>query len=310
MKVHHNIDEFFTNLQVVLTQGTFDGVHYGHQQILKKLVADAKDVDGESVLLTFYPHPRLVLYPNDNDLKLLSTLNEKIALVEELGVDHLVVLPFTKELSRLSPEMFVRSILVDRLKVSKLIIGYDHRFGRNREGSLQDMQGFAREYGFELEEIRAQDIDDCIVSSTKIRNALLAGNVMEAENLLGRPYSISGVVVHGTKQGKLLGYPTANIEVNSEYKLIPANGVYAVKIKLADRIYGGMLNIGDNPTFIDKKWSIEVHIFEFQKDIYNQTVEISFIQKMRDELKFASKEKLIQQLKLDEINAREIVRKN
>lgn len=307
MKVHHHIDSFDAVGPVVLTQGTFDGVHYGHQQILKRVVAEARACNGESVLLTFYPHPRLVLYPNDNDLKLLNTLEEKIALVEALGIDHLVVLPFTKEFSRISPEQFVSSILINKLRIRKMIIGYDHRFGRNREGSLKDMQRYAAQFNFSLEEIPAQDIEDCIVSSTKIRTALLSGDVVEARALLGRPYSVKGTVVHGSKKGKELGYPTANIEVDSKFKLIPSNGVYAVKAQLGGKEFGGMLNIGDNPTFHDKKWSIEVHIFEFSGDAYNQSIEIAFIEKMRNEMKYSSVDLLIEQMRKDEVNARNII---
>lgn len=310
MKVHHHINEFNPLGPIILTQGTFDGVHYGHQQILKRVVNEAKKVGGESVLLTFFPHPRLVLYPNDNDLKLLNSLEERIELVESLGVDHMVILPFTKDFSRLSPEEFVRDILVSKLKIQKLIIGYDHRFGKNRKGSFADMTRFAKQFGFELEEINAQEISDCTVSSTKIRNALLEGEIQEANTLMGRPYSLKGEVMHGSKKGKELGYPTANILVEATYKLIPANGVYAVKIHLDDKEYSGMLNIGDNPTFDDKNWSIEVHIFEFDKNIYNQTVEISFIQRMRDEIKFSSVDELVEQMKDDELNAKRILKEN
>ncbi|MBR9860917.1 bifunctional riboflavin kinase/FAD synthetase [bacterium] len=310
MKVYRDIEDFNCNKPVVLTQGTFDGVHFGHRKILQKVVADAKSIGGESVLLTFYPHPRLVLYPADNDLKLLNTLNEKSELVQEIGIDHLVVLPFTKKLSRLKPEFFVRDILVNKLHVQKLIIGYDHRFGRNREGSLEDMIRFSKEYGFTVEEISAQDVDQSIVSSTKIRKALLAGDVHHASEWLGRPYKFQGEVVHGMNIGHDLGYPTANIKIESEYKLVPKNGVYAVKVKVLGKEWRGMLNIGYNPTFTDKNWSIEVHIFEFHKNIYNQSVEIAFVQRMRDELKFNSKEELIQQLKLDEINAKKILNIN
>lgn len=308
MKVHHHINEFDPLGPVVLTQGTFDGVHYGHQQILKRVVSQAKAMDGESVLLTFFPHPRLVLYPDDNDLKLLNSLEERIELVEKLGVDHMVILPFTKEFAKLSPEEFVREILVNKLKVKKLIIGYDHRFGKNRRGSFKDMLRFSKLFGFSLEEITAQEIADCTVSSTKIRKALLDGDVNEANALIGRPYTLKGEVMHGSKKGKELGYPTANIHVEAQYKLIPSNGVYAVKIYHDDREYTGMLNIGDNPTFADKNWSIEVHIFEFDKNIYNQTVEIAFIQRMRDEMKFSSVDELIQQMKEDEVNAKEILK--
>lgn len=308
MKVHHHINEFDPLGPVVLTQGTFDGVHYGHQQILKRVVSQAKAMDGESVLLTFFPHPRLVLYPDDNDLKLLNSLEERIELVEKLGVDHMVILPFTKEFAKLSPEEFVREILVNKLRVKKLIIGYDHRFGKNRRGSFKDMLRFSKLFGFSLEEITAQEIADCTVSSTKIRKALLDGDVNEANALIGRPYTLKGEVMHGSKKGKELGYPTANIHVEAQYKLIPSNGVYAVKIYHDDREYTGMLNIGDNPTFADKNWSIEVHIFEFDKNIYNQTVEIAFIQRMRDEMKFSSVDELIQQMKEDEVNAKEILK--
>lgn len=310
MKVHHHINDFNPLGPVILTQGTFDGVHFGHQQILKRVVKEAKENGGESVLLTFFPHPRLVLYPNDNDLKLLNSLEERIELVEELGVDHMVILPFTKDFSRLTPEEFVKDILVNKLKLKKLIIGYDHRFGKNRRGSFKDMQRFSKLYDFELEEISAQEISDCTVSSTKIRTALLEGDVQEASVLMGRPYTIRGEVMHGSKKGKELGYPTANIHVDAAYKLIPANGVYAVTIKLAGAEYSGMLNIGDNPTFDDKNWSIEVHIFEFNKNIYNQTVEISFIERMRDELKFSSVDQLIEQMKDDELNAKRILKEH
>ena len=307
MKIYHNIDDFVPTKPVVLTQGTFDGVHYGHRRILQRVVNEAKKIGGESILLTFYPHPRLVLYPQDNDLKLLSTLSEKGKLVRDIGIDHMIVLPFTKKLSRLKPEFFVRDILVTKLQVRKLIIGYDHRFGRNREGDLVAMTRYAKDYGFELEEIPAQDVDESIVSSTKIRKALISGDVAEAHRYLGRMYSLSGKVVHGSEKGHELGYPTANIEIESEYKLIPANGVYAVEVNLASGKMGGMLNIGYNPTFPDKNWSIEVHIFEFNDDLYNQDLEIAFVQRMRDEIKFDSREQLILQLKKDEIEAKAIL---
>ncbi len=251
----------------------------------------------------------MVLYPHDNDLKLLTDLDEKIALIESLGIDHMIVLPFTKEFSRMTPRQFVKEVLVAKIKLTKLIIGYDHRFGRNREGSLSDMEKFAAEYGFDLQEITAQDVDDCIVSSTTIRNALLNGKVDEAARFLGRHYCLSGHVQHGDKRGKSMGYPTLNIGPDSDYKLIPVNGVYAIRMLYNDMEYGGMLNIGDNPTFADKKWSIEAHIFGFGKSIYNQKVELSFIERMREEQRFESVEDLIRQMKEDEVHAREILKK-
>jgi riboflavin kinase/FMN adenylyltransferase len=310
LKIYHDIDDFVPEKPVVLTQGTFDGVHIGHRKILQRVVERAAQVNGESVLLTFYPHPRLVLYPQDNDLKLLSTLTEKGRLVKEIGLDHLVVLPFTKKLSRLKPEFFVRDILANKLRVHRLIIGYDHRFGRNREGSLREMKRYAPEYGFELEEIPAQDINHSIVSSTKIRNALVDGLVEKAHELLGREYSISGKVIEGQHLGRDLGFPTANIEIESPYKLVPGNGVYAVRVAFEGQMRGGMLNIGYNPTFADKNWSIEVHIFEFDGDLYNHDIEITFVQRMRDELKFKSKDELIKQLRKDEINTRSVLEQN
>lgn len=309
MKVHHDLDRFTPKGPVVLTQGTFDGVHFGHQQILSYVVEQARQRKGESVLLTFYPHPRLVLYPEDNDLKLLNTLDEKIALVEALGIDHLVVMPFDRALASMGPEDFVSRILVNKLQVQKLVIGYDHRFGKNRAGSLKDMERFAVKYQFELEEIPAQDIESSIVSSTKIRKHLLNGKVAGASQLMGRDYTLEGEVVHGNKRGNEIGYPTANVQVNSAYKLIPANGVYAVEVYYGGKTYGGMLNIGDNPTFEDKKWSVEVHIFEFDKNIYNQSIKISFIEKMRDELRFSSVDDLILQMQEDEKLAHEIIAK-
>ena len=310
MIVHKDIADFTPHGPVVLTQGTFDGVHYGHRAILRRLVEQARALGGESVLLTFYPHPRLVLYPNDNDLKLLNTLDEKIELLEELGVDHLVVLPFTTEFSRLDAETFVHHILVEHLKVSRLVIGYDHRFGKHRSGDIQDMRRLASKFGFRVEEIPAQDVDHSIVSSTKIRKALLNGEVEQATQLLGRPYTLSGLVVEGSKRGKEIGYPTANIEPDSPYKLVPGNGVYAVRVKLDGRSYGGMLNIGDNPTFHDKKWSIEVHIFEFDKKIYKESIELTFIKRLRSEKRFAQVAELIEQMKDDEKKSKEILERH
>ncbi|HAV26597.1 MAG TPA: riboflavin biosynthesis protein RibF, partial [Bacteroidetes bacterium] len=277
MKVIYNIDEFKPTKPIVLTQGTFDGVHFGHKKILKQVVEQAIQMAGESVLLTFYPHPRLVLYPDDNQLKLLTTIEEKVALVGDLGIDYLIIMPFTKELSRLKSSDFVRDILVEKLHVSKLIIGYDHRFGRNREGGLVEMKMYAETYKFSLQEIPAQDIEESIVSSTKIRKALLAGQIEVANEYLGMLYTISGKVEEGLQRGTTIGYPTANVRVNSSYKLIPKNGVYAVWVYIDQNRMPGMLNIGFNPTFEDKKWSVEVHIFDFNKNIYHKEISISFV---------------------------------
>ena len=307
MKVVYDIEEFDPQKPVVFTQGTFDGVHFGHRRILRHVVSEARKIGGVSVLLTFYPHPRLVLYPDDNELKLLTTIEEKVDLVSALGIDYLIIIPFTKELSRLRASDFVRDILVEQLHISKLIIGYDHRFGRNREGGLQEMSRFSETYNFDLEEIPPQDIDDSIVSSTKIRKALLEGDVHLAKDYLGDLYTISGKVEEGLQRGTAIGYPTANVRVSSSYKLIPQNGVYAVWVYVDKIKYAGMLNIGYNPTFEDKKWSMEVHILNFNKNIYHHKILISFCSRIREEMKFENVTSLVNQLTKDEGKVRSIL---
>lgn len=310
MKVIRDIDSFNPESEVYLTQGTFDGVHVGHKKILSKLVAESKEKEAVSVLLTFFPHPRLVLFPEDNDLKMLNTLEEKTQLVEALGLDYLIVMPFTKELSRTKAESFTRDVLINKLQMNKLIIGYDHRFGKNREGSLDQMKEFSELFDFVVEEIPAQDIDNSIISSTKIRKAILGGNIELGNKLLGYNYYLSGKVVEGNNRGNKLGFPTANISVEKPYKLIPSNGVYAVSVTLGEEKYGGMLNIGYNPTFINKKHSIEVHIFEFEKQIYGDFISVEFITKIRDEKKFNHQDQLKQQLEKDEKQIKEILSKH
>ena len=309
MKVIYDIAEFKPEKPVILTQGTFDGVHFGHQKILRQVVDEALQIGGVSVLLTFYPHPRLVLYPDDNELKLLSTIEEKVDLVSALGIDYLIIMPFTQELSRLRADEFVRDILVEKLHLTKLIIGYDHRFGRNREGGMQEMVLFSETYGFELEEIPAQDISESIVSSTKIRQALLTGEVHQAGKYLGTAYVLRGKVEEGMQRGTTIGYPTANIRVNSSYKLIPKNGVYAVWVYIDEKKFEGMLNIGYNPTFDDKKWSVEVHLFDFNQNVYHKEITIAFVSRTRDEQKFDDLQSLINQLKEDEKEIRAILEK-
>jgi|TARA_B110000902_G_scaffold71422_1_gene84524 riboflavin kinase/FMN adenylyltransferase len=309
LKVIYDIAEFKPEKPVILTQGTFDGVHFGHQKILRQVVDEALQIGGVSVLLTFYPHPRLVLYPDDNELKLLSTIEEKVDLVSALGIDYLIIMPFTQELSRLRADEFVRDILAEKLHLTKLIIGYDHRFGRNREGGMQEMVLFSETYGFELEEIPAQDISESIVSSTKIRQALLNGEVHQAGKYLGTAYVLRGKVEEGMQRGTTIGYPTANIRVNSSYKLIPKNGVYAVWVYIDEKKFEGMLNIGYNPTFDDKKWSVEVHLFDFNQNVYHKEITIAFVSRTRDEQKFDDLQSLINQLKEDEKEIRAILEK-
>ena len=307
MKVVYDIKEFDPKKPVVLTQGTFDGVHFGHRKILRHVVSEAREIDGVSVLLTFYPHPRLVLYPDDNELKLLTTIEEKVELVSAIGIDYLIIIPFTQELSRLRASDFVRDILVEQIHISKLIIGYDHRFGRNREGGLKEMIQFSETYNFKLEEIPPQDIEDSIVSSTKIRKALLDGDVHLAKEYLGDLYTISGKVEEGLQRGTTIGYPTANVRVGSSFKLIPKNGVYAVWVYIDKIRYAGMLNIGYNPTFEGKKWSMEVHILNFNKNIYHHKILISFHSRIREEMKFKNVTSLVNQLTKDEKKIRSIL---
>ena len=313
MKVYTNIQDFknsVSNGEVrnpVVTTGTFDGVHLGHQKIISRLKEIATEHNGETVLLTFYPHPRMVLFPEDNELRLISTQAEKIELLEKYGVDHLIIYPFTKEFSRLSSVEFVRNILVNSIGTKRLVIGYNHHFGRNREGSLEHLKEYGPVYGFEVEEIPAKDIDHIEVSSTKIRKALQIGDVTTANEYLGHEYSLTGKVVDGKKLGRTIGYPTANIVVEDKYKLIPADGVYAVKVKQAGVMYGGMLNIGNNPTVNGKHKTIEVNIFDFEKDIYGQDATIYFVQRLRDELKFNGLEELKAAIANDEIESLKIL---
>lgn len=305
MKVYTNIQEFTGVEKPIVTIGTFDGVHIGHKKIISRLTEVASKEGGETVLLTFFPHPRMVLFPDDNDLKLISTQKEKIALLEKEGVDHLIITPFDKSFSRLSAAEYVREILVNQLNVFKVVIGYDHHFGRNREGDLEQLKELAKIYDFGVEEIPAQMISDTNISSTKARKALLAGDVTKANSYLGHPFELSGTVVLGKQLGRKIGFPTANIKVAEKYKLIPKKGAYAVTIQLQDGLYNGMLNIGDNPT-VDKEETtvkIEVHIFDFYNEIYNETIHLSLMHRIRDEKKFENIDELQKQLELDKIQA-------
>jgi riboflavin kinase / FMN adenylyltransferase len=307
VNVYTNIEDLKKVKNPVVTTGTFDGVHLGHQKIISRLREAAKEENGETVLLTFYPHPRMVLFPEDNELKILSTQSEKIALLEKYGVDHLIIYPFTKEFSRLTSVEFVRDLLVNRIGTKRLVIGYNHHFGRNREGSFEHLKEYGPLYGFEVEEIPAKDVDHIEVSSTKIRKALQEGDVTTANTYLGHEYSLSGKVVDGKKLGRTIGYPTANIVVDDRYKLIPADGIYAVKVLQGDKMYGGMLSIGDNPTVPGKGRSIEVNIFDFDKEIYGEDATIFFIKRLRDEMKFRDLDELKVQLAKDKTETLKVI---
>jgi riboflavin kinase/FMN adenylyltransferase len=285
----------------VVTIGTFDGVHLGHQKILQTLLDEAHGIDGESVLLTFYPHPRMILYPESHGMKLLQTQAEKMEKLSEYGLQNLIIYPFSFDFSRLTALEFVRDILVNKLHVRKIIIGYDHQFGKNREGNIQYLKDVADTYEFEVIEIPAQDIDEVNISSTKIREALLNGDVQRAAVFLGQPYVLSGKVVRGRALGRTIGFPTANIEVNSDLKLVPGIGVYAVEVHVERNVYRGMLNIGKRPTIVSTDdVHLEVHILDFQEDIYDKVITIRFMERVRDEQKFESVEALKEQLQKDE----------
>lgn len=302
VKVFRNITELKLGDNNVVTTGTFDGVHQGHQLVINSLISTAKKIGGESTILTFFPHPRIVLQQH-TDLKLLNTLDEKIDLLEKTGVDNLVIIPFTKEFSRLTSLSFVRELLVNTLSTKELIIGYDHHFGRNREGSFKHLMEYGPMYGFKVHEIPAMDVEKVKISSTKIRRALLDGRIMEANTLLGYKYYLSGKVIKGKQIGKKMGFPTANINVENKHKLIPKIGVYAVTIEVEESNYKGMLNIGVRPTFEDgDKTTIEVNLFDFEKDLYGHDLKVSFVERVRDEKSFESSDDLITQLKKDKVN--------
>ena len=301
-----DITTFTTQQPTVLTIGTFDGVHLGHQKIVERVVTTARQEGLLATVFTFFPHPRMVVQ-HDKGLKLIHTLEEKKQLLQQLGVDLLVVQPFNEAFAQLTAEEFVSTILVEHLNVKKVIIGYDHRFGRNRTANIDDMRLFGKKYGFAVEEISVQEVDEVSVSSTKIREALNKGDVTTAEHYLGTPYSLTGRVVHGLKLGRTLGYPTANIQVTEEYKLIPKDGVYAVYSYIDGRKVYGMMSIGKNPTIERKGASIEVYFFDFNGNLYDQKLTIEFVQYLREEQKFDTIDLLKKQLQDDETAARKAI---
>ncbi len=275
MKVHTDLADFHGVQRPVLTTGTFDGVHLGHRRILERLTTIARKEEGESVLFTFHPHPRMVLFPHDNDLKLLTTQKEKIALLEDAGIDHLLIIPFSRTFSRMKALEYVRDVLVGVLNVHAVVIGYDHRFGRNREGDLALLRQLGEAYDFAVEEIPAEVIDHVKVSSTKVREALLRGEVHLANDLLGYRYAMTGVVVKGDQLGRTLGFPTANIALVDPFKLVPGDGVYAVSVNLRNEVYGGMMSIGVRPTITNSgERTLEVNLFGLDRDIYGEMLTV------------------------------------
>lgn len=319
MKIYNNLSEFKKLANAIVTIGTFDGVHFGHQKIIKQLVQKAKADNGESVILTFFPHPRMIIDPENQDLKMINTINEKAEILNRLGVDHLIITPFTRDFSNQLPEDYIKNILVDNIGTKHIIIGYDHRFGKDRSGNLNVLKTAGKHFGFTVEEIMEQDIHDVAVSSTKIRQALLAGDVELANDYLGYPFSIFGRVIKGDKIGRTIGFPTANIFVEEIYKLIPGDGIYAVTVEMSSEFevepseagipqapgsepkttYQGMAYIGQRPTINGMTRNIEVNIFDFNREIYGQDIKMNFLKFLRHDVKFTGLEALTVQLQKD-----------
>ena len=300
MDVFKNLESYRQAPGTVATIGTFDGVHVGHKAILSRIIDEAKAREGTSLLISFHPHPRLVLFPENNPLRLLHSLEEKIALLDSLGLDRLLLIPFTRDFSRTSSRSFIEDLLVGTVGMDKLVIGYDHRFGKNRGGDIAELRAFSQKHGYEVEEIPAQAIDEANVSSTKIRKALQSGEVATANLFLGYEYGFDGLVVHGQKQGRQLGYPTANMQPVDPFKLIPADGVYFVRVKLAEGWKFGMMSIGKKPTMGEFERGHEVFIFDFSGDLYGQVIRVEMLEWIREEKKFNGLEALMEAIRGDE----------
>lgn len=303
MKIYNCIKDFQPVINPVVTIGTFDGVHLGHQAVFEQMRVEAKRVKGETVVITFHPHPRIILGLDSSNLKFVKTEKKKIEHIAKAGIDNLIIIEFTKEFASISSEQFIKDLLVDYIHPKVLIIGYDHQFGNNREGSIELLTSMGNQYGFIVKKVESQDVGDITISSTKIRNLLNQGDIAGANKLLGHEYSITGKVVTGKSIGHNLGFPTANIEVADEYKLIAAVGVYACRVHFHGITYKGMSNIGFRPTIEQGDLTIEVNIFDFDKDIYGKEITISFVKRMRDEHKFENIEALKTQLAKDKIQA-------
>lgn len=332
MRIYHHINDFKRLKNAVVTIGTFDGVHLGHQKIIKKLVEEAKEIGGESVILTFFPHPRMILNPEDHQVKMINTMPEKARLLQDLGVDHLIITPFTRDFSNQSPQDYIKDALVGQIGMKSIVIGYDHRFGKDRKGSFAELQDYSKVYNYKLNEIPEEDIKNLAVSSTRIRKSLAKGDVEDANELMGHPFVLSGKVIKGDQIGRTLGYPTANLIVEESYKLIPSDGIYAVTVEVQEnknknqelhnpyqpinsissnlntqisipntKIYKGMAYIGHRPTINGLSQNIEVNIFDFSEDIYHQNIKMEFHHFIRHDVKFEGLEKLTEQLGKDKL---------
>ena len=306
-KVFNSLDNLPAFKNAVVTIGTFDGVHSGHRKLFQFLRNASSEINGESVVITFWPHPRMVLHPEQDTLRLLNTIEEKIALLETEGIDNIVILPFTLEFSKMNYADFVREVLVDKLHTTLLIVGHDHHFGKDREGSLKELEELSGIYSFKLIEVPPQLVDDIAISSSKIRNLLSEGDVQTAYSYLGYYYNVSGLVVHGDKIGRELGYPTANIELEEKYKQLPGDGIYTIQAIVRDEKHGGMASIGFRPTVNGTKRVFEVNLFDFDKTIYGEKIKVFFLAKLRNEVKFANLLQLAQQMSVDKVQSLEIL---
>ena len=302
LETFQSLLDYKSSQNSIVTLGTFDGVHIGHKKIIEKLIQNSSNCECESLVLTFFPHPRMILQ-DSQEIKLLNTIEERIQLLEASGLDNLVIHPFDQEFSRLTAEEFVSTVLVDQFNVKKIIIGYDHRFGRNRTADIHDLIEFGKKYEFEVEQISAQEIDEVSVSSTKIRKALMEGNVALANEYLGYAYLLTGTIVKGKGIGRTINFPTANLKIEESYKLIPKNGVYIIQSTLNNRLVFGMMNIGYNPTVNGEGQSIEIHFFDFKENLYAKKIQIQVLKRIRDEEKFDSLEQLTDQLEKDKSTA-------
>ena len=311
MNVFYGLNNLPQFVHAVITIGTFDGVHKGHQVILQNIVKKAKETHGESVIITFEPHPRFVISPNQKNIFLLNTLDEKIENLKKQNIDNLVIVNFTKEFANMEADEYIKNFLIEKFHPHTIIIGFDHQFGRNRQGNFKMLEDYKNQYLFCLEEIPMQVIEENKISSTKIREAILIGDVEKAKRYLGENYTIEGKVVEGEKRGRQIGYPTANIEIQNPYKLMPAKGVYAVRVCIDSKHFDGMMNIGNNPTFVDtNKLFLEVNIFNFDEDIYGKIIKVFFVKRIRDEKKFLSVNELILAIDEDKRQSLEILNLN
>lgn len=308
MKIFRSIEDYNLNQRTILTIGTFDGVHEGHKKILNKLIFSSKKKNLSSVVLTFFPHPRVILNKY-NEVKMIDTLDEKIKAFEKLGIENLIIHPFDKSFSLLSADQFIKDYLIKKLKINHIIIGYDHRFGKGREASVDDLKKYGESFDFIVEEIKAHEVESIAVSSTKIRDSINSGELDISAKFLGRFFKLTGKVVKGDGLGKQINYPTANIYVEENYKIIPKDGVYFIKTLIDDNEFHGMMNIGHRPTIGENKKSIEVHLFDFDNDIYDKTISVDVLLKIRDEIKFSSIEALKEQLKKDETYCIQLINK-